>query len=402
MKVRNFLLVIFFSFFLFNKSFAIFEKYTLSCEGIRTVKTIDKYGTEIKDEPFYEDYEFSILDNQIFSIVMEDTNTNYYRVGYYSDKGDDNYPTSLKISNDSLTFNLKEDFFKNKKLTRENTRIRISLKSGRINGGFNGKFFRENGEILTNYYITWIAQCIGTEELYAKLKLPDIPDIKDDEIIPISSGTGFFISKDGTMITNNHVIEGCSQIVSIYDNQEIKSSLVNTDVKNDLAIIKSNIKPQKFYSISKKDADLLESVIIAGYPLGKKISSEIKATSGTVTALAGYDNNYAEFQTDAALNSGNSGGPIINNNGEVVGVAVAKWQEEGVESFNFGIKSSTLITFLNSTNVNYKEFSDKKLQKNDLIELIKNATVYLECRMTGKEVKSLLKREQNLKALYKF
>ena len=85
-----------------------------------------------------------------------------------------------------------------------------------------------------------------------------------------------------------------------------------------------------------------------------------------------------------------------------MGVAVAKWQEEGVESFNFGIKSSTLITFLNSTNVNYKEFSDKKLQKNDLIELIKNATVYLECRMTGKEVKSLLKREQNLKALYKF
>ena len=400
--MRTFLLIIFFSFFLFHKSFANFEDYTLSCEGIRTVKTVDKYGTEINDQPFYEDYKFSILDNKIFSIAMEDSNTNYYRVGYYSDKDKKNYPTSLKISSDGLTFNLKEDFFKNKKLTRENTRIRISIKTGRVNGGFNGKFFRENGEILTNYFITWIAQCVGAEELYAKLKLPDIPNIKDDEIIPISSGTGFFISNDGTMITNNHVIEGCSQIVSIYENREIKSSLINTDVKNDLAIIKSNIKPQKFYSISKKDADLLENVIIAGYPLGKKISSEIKATSGTVTALAGYDNNYAEFQTDAALNSGNSGGPIINNNGEVVGVAVAKWQEEGVESFNFGIKSSTLITFLNSTNINYSEIVNKNLKKNDLIELIKSATVYLECRMTGKEIKSLMKRDQNLKALYKF
>ena len=400
--MRTFLLIIFFSFFLFHKSFANFEDYTLSCEGIRTVKTVDKYGTEINDQPFYEDYKFSILDNKIFSIVMEDSNTNYYRVGYYSDKDKKNYPTSLKISSDGLTFNLKEDFFKNKKLTRENTRIRISIKTGRVNGGFNGKFFRENGEILTNYFITWIAQCVGAEELYAKLKLPDIPNIKDDEIIPISSGTGFFISNDGTMITNNHVIEGCSQIVSIYENREIKSSLINTDVKNDLAIIKSNIKPQKFYSISKKDADLLENVIIAGYPLGKKISSEIKATSGTVTALAGYDNNYAEFQTDAALNSGNSGGPIINNNGEVVGVAVAKWQEEGVESFNFGIKSSTLITFLNSTNINYSEIVNKNMKKNDLIELIKSATVYLECRMTGKEIKSLMKRDQNLKALYKF
>ena len=400
--MRTFLLIIFFSFFLFNKSFANFEDYTLSCEGIRTVKTVDKYGTEINDQPFYEDYKFSILDNKIFSIAMQDSNTNYYRVGYYSDKDKKNYPTSLKISSDGLTFNLKEDFFKNKKLTRENTRIRISIKTGRVNGGFNGKFFRENGEILTNYFITWIAQCVGAEELYAKLKLPDIPNIKDGEIIPISSGTGFFISNDGTMITNNHVIEGCSQIVSIYENREIKSSLINTDVKNDLAIIKSNIKPQKFYSISKKDADLLENVIIAGYPLGKKISSEIKATSGTVTALAGYDNNYAEFQTDAALNSGNSGGPIINNNGEVVGVAVAKWQEEGVESFNFGIKSSTLITFLNSTNINYSEIVNKNLKKNDLIELIKSATVYLECRMTGKEIKSLMKRDQNLKALYKF
>ena len=400
--MRTFLLIIFFSFFLFNKSFANFEDYTLSCEGIRTVKTVDKYGTEINDQPFYEDYKFSIIYNKIFSIAMEDSNTNYYRVGYYSDKDKKNYPTSLKISSDGLTFNLKEDFFKNKKLTRENTRIRISIKTGRVNGGFNGKFFRKNGDILTNYFITWIAQCTGAEELYAKLKLPDIPNIKDDEIIPISSGTGFFISNDGTMITNNHVIEGCSQIVSIYENREIKSSLINTDVKNDLAIIKSNIKPQKFYSISKKDADLLENVIIAGYPLGKKISSEIKATSGTVTALAGYDNNYAEFQTDAALNSGNSGGPIINNNGEVVGVAVAKWQEEGVESFNFGIKSSTLITFLNSTNINYSEIVNKNLKKNDLIELIKSATVYLECRMTGKEIKSLMKRDQNLKALYKF
>ena len=75
--MRTFLLIIFFSFFLFNKSFANFEDYTLSCEGIRTVKTVDKYGTEINDQPFYEDYKFSIIDNKIFSIAMEDSNTNF-------------------------------------------------------------------------------------------------------------------------------------------------------------------------------------------------------------------------------------------------------------------------------------------------------------------------------------
>jgi len=402
--MKKIFLILFSIFFLNNNAFALFEDYTLSCEGIRTVKTIDKYGTDIKDEPFYEDYKFTFVDNKIFSIMISDTNTSYYRTGYFSKpkNKEDKFPTNWKFSSDGLTINLKEDFFKNEKLTRENTRLRIAIKTGRVNGGFNGKFFYENGEVLTNYYVSWIAQCIGAEEIYAKLKLPEIPDISDDEIVPVSSGTGFFISKDGTMVTNNHVIEGCSQIVSIYNNQEFISSLLNTDEKNDLAILKSNIRPQEFYSISKKDADLLEDVIVAGYPLGKKISTEIKATSGTITALAGYDNNYAEFQTDAALNSGNSGGPIINNIGEVVGVAVAKWQEEGVESFNFGIKSSTLNNFLNSSNINISELSNKIIDKKDLIELIRNATVYLECRMTGKDIKTLMKEEQSLKALYKF
>ncbi len=226
------------------------------------------------------------------------------------------------------------------------------------------------------------------------------PEINDNEILAASSGTGFFVSNQGHMITNHHVISGCNYVKVIYEGDEYNSEILAVDKTNDLAIIKSNIVPKKTYSVSTKDAKLLEPVIIAGYPLGKKISQSIKATSGTVTSLSGLGDNYAEFQTDAALNSGNSGGPIINNKGNVVGVAVSKWQEEGVESFNFGIKSSILTTFANANNLEFLKANRTKLDKESLGNLITKATVYLECWMSGKKIKEMISREINNKAFY--
>ena len=226
------------------------------------------------------------------------------------------------------------------------------------------------------------------------------PDINDNEILAASSGTGFFVSKQGHMITNHHVISGCNYVKAIYEGEEHDLEILASDKINDLAIIKSNIVPKKTYSVSNKDAKLLEPVIIAGYPLGKKISQSIKATSGTVTSLSGLGDNYAEFQTDAALNSGNSGGPIIDNKGNVVGVAVSKWQEQGVESFNFGIKSSILKIFANANNLEFLEANKKELNKESLGTLVTEGTVYLECWMTGKKIKQLISKEISNKAFY--
>ena len=226
------------------------------------------------------------------------------------------------------------------------------------------------------------------------------PEINDNEILAASSGTGFFVSKQGHMITNHHVISGCNYVKAIYEGIKYDSEILASDKINDLAIIKSNIVPKKTYSVSNIDAKLLEPVIIAGYPLGKKISQSIKATSGTVTSLSGLGDNYAEFQTDAALNSGNSGGPIIDNKGNVVGVAVSKWQEQGVESFNFGIKSSILKIFANANNLEFLKANKKELNKESLGELVTKGTVYLECWMTGKKIKELISKELSNKAFY--
>ena len=93
-------------------------------------------------------------------------------------------------------------------------------------------------------------------------------------------------------------------------------------------------------NFSNKDTKKLQKIFVGGYPLGKGLSDDLKISSGIVSSLKGYKDNSNEIQIDAAINPGNSGGPIINENGELVGVAVSGMSKEVTEGINFGVKSS--------------------------------------------------------------
>jgi len=258
-------------------------------------------------------------------------------------------------------------------------------------------------ETNTNRNETFTYQIIAPKNKIAekpKKKEPkQSPD--DNKVVAAASGTGFFVSRTGHIVTNHHVIDGCNVVKVSFKGSEIEAKTLAIDKMNDLAIIKSEIKPNKVYSVTGEDAALLEDVIIAGFPLGKSVSSAIKTSKGSITALAGYGDNYSEFQTDAALNQGNSGGPIMNQKGNVVGVAVANFgKTEGVESFNFGIKSSTLKTFAKANNVTFESPNYRDMSNKDLGNLITEATVYLECWMTVAKIKQLIAQEGNRKAFF--
>jgi len=219
---------------------------------------------------------------------------------------------------------------------------------------------------------------------------------KDNEIVAAASGSGFFVSKSGHIISNHHVIEGCDTTKLTFKGKEVEADVLAVDKMNDLAILKANLIPNQVYSVATEDAGLLEDIIIAGYPLGKKVSAAIKTSKGSVTALAGYGDNYSEFQTDAALNQGNSGGPIMNQKGNVIGVAVANYgKKAGVESFNFGIKSSTLKTFASANGLTFLPPNNRDLSNKDLGKLITDGTVYLECFMTVAKIKRMIAEEAN-------
>ena len=240
----------------------------------------------------------------------------------------------------------------------------------------------------------------AVENLYAKKKKPkQSPD--NHKILAAASGTGFFVTKNGHMVTNHHVIEGCNAIKANIKGKEIPADIIAIDKTNDLAIIKAKTSPNKIFPVSNEDVSLLENVIVAGFPLGKRVSAAIKTHKGSVTALAGFGDNYSNFQTDATINEGNSGGPIINQKGNVVGVAVALLPAEKAQNIFFGVKSSTLKTFAKSNNINFLPPNNyRDMSNRDLGTLITGGTVFLECWMTVAKIKQMIAQEKNRKAFY--
>ncbi len=238
-----------------------------------------------------------------------------------------------------------------------------------------------------------------TEKPKKKTKPKSTPD--DDKIVPAGSGSGFFVSRDGHAITNYHVIEGCDINKLTFKGSQSEVKVLAVDKVNDIAILKSNEKPNVIFPVSNEDVSLLEDVIVAGFPLGKQISSAIKTHKGVVTALAGAGDNYSFFQTDAAINQGNSGGPIINQKGNVVGIAVATWVEEGVQGVHFGIKSSTLKTFASANDLRFLPPNRREMSNKDLGKLITKGTVYIECHMTVAKIKKMIAQAENRKAFFK-
>jgi serine protease Do len=141
---------------------------------------------------------------------------------------------------------------------------------------------------------------------------------------PVSTGSGFVISSRGFIITNYHVIKDAKEVwVTFYDGQMVRTRIVGTNVDFDLAILQPANTGRSFQALNWGDSSRLragDQIFIIGNPLGLEFS----VSQGIVShpRRSGVSPFYTAIQTDAALNQGNSGGPIFNARGEVVGVAM--------------------------------------------------------------------------------
>ena len=145
------------------------------------------------------------------------------------------------------------------------------------------------------------------------------PSQPEERTVPRGVGSGFFISEDGYILTNNHVVVDATDIyVTLTDGREFKAKVIGTDERTDVALIKVEAKGMTPLVIGDpKKLKKGQWVLAIGSPFG--LDSTV--TSGIVSAIGRDTGEYLPFiQTDVAVNPGNSGGPLINLDGEAVGI----------------------------------------------------------------------------------
>ena len=222
--------------------------------------------------------------------------------------------------------------------------------------------------------------------------------VDNDKVYSAASGSGFAVTSDGYVVTNYHVIEGCTD-VKIHDKgKSILATIITFDPLNDIALLKGDFKPRSFYPLSRKTPQLLMDIYAAGFPFGQDMSTSVKVTQGIISSLTGVANNFSNLQISAALQPGNSGGPIVNEKGNVIGVAVAKLDLEKIvddygvvpENVNFGVKSNLVINILESENIKLPTPNINAISTSELGELITDGTYYLSCWMTLAQIKQMI------------
>ena len=193
-----------------------------------------------------------------------------------------------------------------------------------------------------------------------------------------SSGTGFFIDKKGYLATNYHVIKDAKTIEIVYNGKPFKAKVEVSDEQNDLAILK--IDDNSFvplttinYNFKTESSEVGTSVFALGFPMTQIMGEEIKFTDGKINAKSGYKGEISTYQISVPIQPGNSGGPLFDNDGNLLGITSSGLDKSLTDNVNYAIKTKYL-------NLLIEEINDK-------IELPK--TVLSKTTLLTEKIKSL-------------
>jgi hypothetical protein len=203
-----------------------------------------------------------------------------------------------------------------------------------------------------------------------------------------TSGTGFFVSWQGGILTNAHVVKDCARVRVAIPSGVVDGRVVAKDTANDLALIESDVVPTGIAGF-RSGVRLGEAVAAFGYPLAGVLATSGNFTLGNVTALTGLSDDTRYIQISAPVQPGNSGGPLVDANGNVVGVVTSQVNALKVmlangnipQNVNFAIKGSVAATFLESNRVAMDTgMRATEMAPADLADYARDLSVHVTCR----------------------
>lgn len=208
----------------------------------------------------------------------------------------------------------------------------------------------------------------------------------------LGSGTGFVVDKRGFVATNYHVIEGMSTIcVCLRKNGEwtaYKAKVMRTDPTNDIAILK--IDDDKFeqfanlpYSFTTKVEDVASDIFTLGYPQVHIMGTDVKYTTGTINAKTGITGDATHYQISAHIDHGNSGGPLFNSKGEIIGITDSGLDKAKFGDVNYAIKSSYLKSLADVIDIKLNFPHDTSIAQKSRVEQIKIISPYVALILVG-------------------
>lgn len=186
----------------------------------------------------------------------------------------------------------------------------------------------------------------------------------------IGSGSSFMVNAKGGVITNHHVIDQCNEVKIFRDSKEYEAKVRHVDYKNDLAYLSSpKLAGGNYVKVESEQQLLGERLVVLGYPLTGLMGNTIKLTDGSLSSLTGLGGDASNYQISAPIQAGNSGGPVFNEQGNVVGVAssslntfyMLKTKQDAPQNVNFAVKSSLLVSFMSANNIEYFESTNDSL-----------------------------------------
>ncbi|MBR0672580.1 trypsin-like serine protease [Roseomonas soli] len=205
----------------------------------------------------------------------------------------------------------------------------------------------------------------------------------------VSSGTGFVVAPRQIM-TNHHVAEGCAAMTArLAGGQEIPATVIAADQQRDLALLRTESDPGPVLPF-RRAAEVRrgESVVTYGFPLAGLLSSGPTLTTGDVSALAGLGDNARQIQISAPVQQGNSGGPLLDLRGHVVGVIVSKLNAQRIaqatgdipQNVNFAVKHTEAVDFMREHGVQPQlEEGGAPRTAAEVGEIAHASTVFLRC-----------------------